>query len=370
MWTDTPFVSRLNIRYPIVQGPFGGGYSSPRLAAAVSNAGGLGSYGALGMTADQIRDIIAEIRTLTSAPFSINLWISTEDAGAFDVDASSWDAALRPLLPFYKELGVAPPPFAAAKWPTFEDQIGALLDARPPVFSFIFGIPPANVLQACRERGIITMSTVTTVEEAVAAEAAGADVIVASGFEAGGHRSSFLRAAEDSLTGTFSLIPQVADAVRVPIVAAGGIADGRGIAAALTLGAHGVQIGTAFLATDESNAPPAHKAALLNARASGRNTILTRAYTGRLARGLSTRIGETLHASDVARLPYPVQGNLLRGLREEALKQGRLDLVALWSGQSVRLITHRRAGELFDSLVSETEHVLSVRRGESTPLAL
>jgi nitronate monooxygenase len=211
---------------------------------------------------------------------------------------------------------------------------------------------------------------VTTVEEAVAAEAAGADVIVASGFEAGGHRGSFLGSAEASLTGTFALIPQVADAVRIPVVAAGGIADGRGIAAALTLGADGVQIGTAFLATEESGAPAIHKEALHQARARKHATILTRAYTGRLARGLTNMIGETLHAGEDPVLPYPLQGQLLRGLREKALEQGRTDLVTLWAGQSVRLVKHRRATELFDDLVAQTEHVFSVRRGESTPLAL
>jgi nitronate monooxygenase len=370
MWNDTSLVRRLNIRYPIIQGPFGGGYSSPRLVAAVSNAGGLGSYGLLNMTADGIRDIIAEIRKVTSSPFAVNLWVGTEDAGAFDVTPAQFEAALQPLLPFYAELGLQPPAFAPPQWPRFENQIDALLEARPPVFSFIFGIPPAGVFQACRERGIITMATVTTVEEAVAAEAAGADVIVASGFEAGGHRGSFLGSPEASLTGTFALIPQVADAVQVPVVAAGGVADGRGIAAALTLGADGVQIGTAFLACEESNAPPVHKEALLQARARKHATILTRAYTGRLARGLTNRIGETLHAAEGPMLPYPVHGHLVRGLREEALRRGRTDLVALWAGQSVRLVKHRQAATLFADLVAETEHVFSARRGESTPLAL
>jgi nitronate monooxygenase len=368
MWNDTSLVSRLGIRYPIVQGPFGGGFSSPRLVAAVSNAGGLGSYGALGMTADGITKIVAEIRALTTAPFAVNLWVSTEDPGAFEVTREQFEAALRPLLPFYAELGVAPPSFAPPQWATLDTQIGALLDARPPVFSFIYGIPPASVFAACRERGIVTMGTATTVDEAVAIEAAGADVVIASGFEAGGHRASFVRSAEASLMGTFALVPQIADAVHVPVVAAGGVADGRGIAAALTLGADGVQIGTAFLACEESNAPPGHKEAILNARATP--TILTRAYTGRLARGLTNTIGETLHTSPGPWLPYPVHAGLVRGLRDEALKQGRSDLITLWAGQAAPLVKHRHATELFADLVRETEHLLAARRGEATPLAL
>ena len=210
------------------------------------------------------------------------------------------------------------------------------------------------------------MGTATTVDEAVAIADAGADVVVASGFEAGGHRASFLRTAESSLMGTFALIPQVSDAVRVPVVAAGGIADGRGIAAALTLGADGVLIGTAFLACEESNAPSGHKEALLHSHATP--TILTRGYSGRLARSLTNRLGETLHGGPY--LPYPMQGYLLRALRAEAIKQGRIDLMSLWAGQAAPLLTHRRATELFEDLVQETEHVLSERRGESTPLAL
>jgi nitronate monooxygenase len=369
MWHDTSLVSRLGLRYPIVQGPFGG-FSSPRLVAAVSNCGGLGSYGALGLTAEQITDTIKNIRGLTSSPFAVNLWISTDDPGARDLDRAAFDAALQPLIPFYAELGVTPPTYPPAPWVTFDQQIGALLDARPPVFSFIFGIPPAEIFQACRDRGIAMMGTATTVDEAMAIEAAGADVIVASGFEAGGHRSSFLRSAESSLMGTFSLIPQVADAVRVPVVAAGGVADGRGIAAALTLGADGVQIGTAFLACDESDAAPAHKEALLHAHQTP--TILTRGYTGRLARGLTNRLGETMEPLARAGrfLPYPLQGQLIRELRAAAAKQGRTDLMPMWAGQSAPLLTHRKAAELFEDLVQETEHVLSERRGESTPLAL
>ena len=290
----------------------------------------------------------ASIRSLTERPFAVNLWVSTEDGDARAVTTAQWDAALAPLLPLYRELGVEPPAFASLPPPPFERQAEALVDARVPAFSFIFGVPDAAVLADCRARGIATLGTATTVAEAVALDEAGVDVVVASGFEAGGHRASFLASAESSLTGTLALVPQVVDAVRAPVVAAGGIADGRGVAAALVLGAAGVQVGTAFLACEESNAAPGHKEALLAARAG--DTLLTRAFSGRLARGLRNRLAE--HLERAAHLPYPVQGDLLSPLRREALARNRTDLVSLWAGQAAPLVRHRHAREVFETLVS------------------
>jgi nitronate monooxygenase len=348
MWHDTAASRLLGVRYPIVQGPFGGGLSSPRLAAAVSNAGGLGSFGAQGMPPARIIEIVQEIRGLTGSPFAVNLWVSTEDPSALDTPESRYAAAIEPLADYFRELDLEPPVLPLHR-PRFEEQVAALLDARPPAFSFVFGIPPAPVLNQCRSLGIVTIGAATTVDEAVALEQAGVDLVVATGAEAGGHRPSFLRSAEASLTGTFSLVPQVVDAVKLPVIAAGGIADGRGVAAALTLGADGVQIGTAFLACEESNAIPAHREALLSSRS--RNTVLTRAYTGRLARGFRNRIAEVLEHRSDALLPYPLQSQLVGALREEAIRRSRLDLVTMWSGQSAALLRHRRAAELFQDLI-------------------
>ncbi len=360
MWHDTAFTRRFDRRYPIVQGPFGGGLSSPRLAATVSDAGGLGSFGAQGMTPDRIRAVVEEIRALTTAPFAVNLWVSTADARAEDLSRADHDAAVAALAPFFAQLGVAPPPFAPAAGPVFEDQAAALIEARPPVFSFIFGVPSPAILDRCRSLGIRTIGTATTVDEARALDAAGVDAIVATGAEAGGHRPSFLRSAEVSLTGTFALVPQVADAVRAPILAAGGIADGRGVAAALALGAHAVQIGTAFLACDESNAPPAHRDALRHA-GHGPPTVLTRGFSGRLGRGIRNALAEAFESPSVARLPYPFQGHLVSVLKQAALDQGRLDLVPFWSGQSAALVRHTQASKLFDSLVQEANMVSTSR---------
>ena len=356
MWQHTRITRQLGIGYPIVQGPFGGGLSSPRLTAAVSNAG-LGSFGAQGMTPDAIRAAVADIRTRTEAPFAVNLWVSTADGAASDISRETFDAALAPLAPLFAELGAEPPAFPLAPDSSFEDQAAALIAARPPVFSFVFGVPSASILDRCRTLGIVTIGAATTVDEARALEAAGVDLIVATGAEAGGHRPSFLRTAEASLTGTLSLVPQVVDAVKTPVIAAGGIADGRGVAAVLALGADAAQVGTAFLACDESNAHPAHRAALRGAHAV--ETLLTRGFTGRLGRGLRNTLANTLESPTLARLPYPFQGQIVGALKRAALDQGRFDLVPFWGGQSARLVTHTRAADLFRSLVAGAERASS-----------
>jgi len=224
-----------------------------------------------------------------------------------------------------------------------------LLDANVPAFSFIYGIPPKEIFDEAKKRGIVTLGTATTPDEAIALEQAGVDIVVASGFEAGGHRGSFLRSAQDSLTGTFSLVPQTVDAVRVPVVAAGGIADARGIAAAFALGAEGVQMGTVFLACEESGAHPLHREAILRGKA-GR-TALTRGFTGRLARGIDNVLLQTLNEPGADILPYPLQRSLMRNLALPAQKTGRADLLALWAGQSANLAQCSGVPELLQSLV-------------------
>lgn len=345
MWNSTRVAQKLGIEFPIIQGPFGGGFSSVDLVATVSNAGGLGSFGAHHLDGDAIRALAKEIRSATNRPFAINLWVSDHDPGGLDVSRDAFDRAIAALRPYFAELGVPEPAAPPQGGSRLADQAEAILDAAPPVFSFVYGVPDASILAECRRRSILTAGTATTVEEAVALDQAGVDIVVATGFEAGGHRVSFLRSAEDSLTGTFALVPQVADAIAAPVVAAGGIADTRGIRAALALGAEGVQIGTAFLACDESNATPLHRAKLFSP--DGRRTGLTRAFTGRLARGIRNHLMD-----DVAYwLPYPAQSQLLAPLKAAALAQGRADLLALWSGQAAALLKHHRAADLFASLV-------------------
>jgi nitronate monooxygenase len=279
----------------------------------------------------------------------MNLWVSVEDEGAAASDAAAFERALAVIAPHLDALGASRPKYAPHRAIRFEDQARVVLDTKVPVFSFIFGIPAKEILDECRRLGIITIGTATTRDEAVALEQAGVDIVVASGFEAGGHRGSFLRPAEDSLTGTVSLVPQVVDAVRVPVVAAGGIADARGIAAALALGAEGVQIGTAFLACEESGASATHRDAILSGGAN--RTALTRGFTGRLARGIHNRVLEDMNRPGAAILPYPLQRNLMRSLAAPAQQAGRTDLLALWAGQSAGLAHCKDAATLLRTLV-------------------
>jgi nitronate monooxygenase len=353
-WKQNRLTALLGIDYPIIQGPLGG-LSSQRLTAHVSNFGGLGSFGAHTLAPAAIKDVVAEIRALTRKPFAMNLWVSMEDDGARFADEIAFNRSLAPLTPHLTALGAPRPSFQAYVPLSFEDQARVLLDAKVPVISFIVGIPPAEILQQCRAGGIVTIGTATTPDEAVALEEAGVDAIVASGFEVGGHRGSFLRRSEESLTGMLSLVPQVVDAVEVPVIAAGGIGDARGVIAALALGAEGVQMGTAFLACEDSGASRIHKEALRGQEAG--YTGLTRGFTGRLARGIHNRLMGELNREGTPTLPYPLQRALVRNLSVAAEAAGRPDLMPLWAGQSARLSTHTDVEALLDSLVQEVNGV-------------
>lgn len=350
--TGKDVAHRLETKYPIVQGPFGGGLSTATLAATVSNLGGLGSYGAHNLAPEEIGGVATAIRSLTSNPFALNLWISDHDPGGLEMDPGQYEQVIRLLLPYFSELDLEPPPPPRSFTHRFEDQMEALLAARPPVFSFVFGIPSPRLLAECRRLHIVTIGAATSTAEAQALEAAGVDLIVATGFEAGGHRPSFLARAEDSLMGTFVLTQLVSRRVRTPVIAAGGIADRTAMDAALMLGAQGVQVGTAFLACDESAASPEHRAALFSESAG--HTTLTRVYTGRLARGIRNRLSEEL-APHVHELPpFPIQSWLAAQLKKAAMQAGRSDLLSLWSGQIAPNLKHRTAAALMQSLVAES----------------
>ncbi|WP_243074108.1 nitronate monooxygenase family protein [Microbacterium sp. SS28] len=336
----------LGIDAPIVLGPFGG-LSSIALTFAVSELGGLGSYGLYGYSAERIRDTIAQLRAATAKPIAVNLWLPTGDEVVpADVDLAPSLAALAPL---YEAAGVAPPSTPAAFLPAIDEQLEAVLDAAPAVLSVVFGVPDAALVAAAHARGIRILGTATSVAEARALEAAGVDAIVATGAEAAGHRVSFLRPAEDSLVGTFALVPQVVDAVGVPVIAAGGVADRRGVAAAFALGASGVQVGTAFLRTRQSAATDVHRRAI--AAAADTDTVLTRAMSGRLARGIPNRAMLTIETSGVI-APFPAQNWLTAVFRAAAAATGDGELLSLWAGQAAALAVREDAADVFAELAA------------------
>jgi nitronate monooxygenase len=260
--------------------------------------------------------------------------------------------ALDRLAPYHRDLGLPPPTLPALPADPFEEQLAAALESGASVFSFTFGVLPVSAIEPVKARGMVLIGTATTVEEAVALERAGVDAVVAQGSEAGAHRGTFATGFDAAMVGTIALVPQVVDAVTVPVIASGGIMDGRGIAAALTLGASAVQMGTAFLTCDEAGTPEAHKQAILAAQE--HETRPTRAFSGRPARGIVNRVMTGLDGNDEAILPFPLQNALTRPLRTAAAKQGRAEFLSLWAGQGVRLARRQSAASLVARLADET----------------
>ena len=340
---ETRITRLLGIEHPVVQAGMAGGPTTPRLVAAVSEAGGLGTLGAAYMTPEAIRTAVAEIRGLTRKPFAVNLFVPEP----FDPSLYDPEEIGASLAAYREELGIeAPGELSYAQ--SFEDQIAVVLEERVPVFSFTFGVPGEAYLDELRGAGIASVGTATTVREAVAVEAAGVDAVTAQGAEAGGHRGTFLGSYEEGLVGTMALVPQVADAVSIPVLAAGGIMDGRGLAAALALGADGAQMGTAFLACPESGAHEGYKKAVLGA--TEEETTVTRAFSGKAARGLKNRFTEEMAEAAVA--GYPVQNAHTRDIRAAAASADRTQFMSLWSGQAPRLARSVPAAEVVEGAVA------------------
>jgi nitronate monooxygenase len=344
-------LERLGIEYPILLAPMGGGPGTPELAAAVSEAGGLGSLGASYMTPAQMREDIRKIRALTRKPFHINLFAG----GRGPQPPGDLKAMLALLGEVHASLGLAAPALPPLPSDPFHEQLEVVLDERPALFSFTFGIPDGEAMKREKARGIAVMGTATTVVEAAMLEAAGVDAIVAQGAEAGAHRGTFAGRFEDSLVPTVELVRGIVRQTALPVVAAGGIMDGRDIAAALASGAAAVQLGTAFLACPESGASEAYKRAILTA---GRDTtVITRAFSGRPARGLANDFIARLQGREEVILPYPLQNALTRPMRTAAAQRGEAGFLSLWAGQGVARARALPAGELVRRLVEEMQRV-------------
>ena len=352
MWYNTKATEILGIQYPILQGPFGGNLSSVELVSTVSNAGGLGGYGAYTLSPQEIIEVDQQIKAATNKPYNINLWVSDTDAVDGSVSDEQFEQAQTLFKPYFDEHGIPLPEKPAPFNSRFENQVEVILHQKPPVFSFMFGAPSADILEQCHRLNIKTVGAATTLDEAIFLEDAGMDMIIASGFEAGGHRPSFLETAESSTIGTFVLLQLIKEKIKTPVIAAGGIANGKGVAAALALGADAAQIGTAFLACDESNATYIHKQMLFSEAA--KYTTLSRAFTGRLGRGITSRIAKDLIHQEKGFLPFPLQTHFMSHLRKAAIEQEKWDMILFWGGQIAPVLKYRKAGPLMKSIVDET----------------
>ena len=358
----TPLCDLLNLEYPILQSGMGT-VAGPELAAEVSRAGGLGILAATLLTADEVRRGIRDIRARTDRPFGVNLLIPREvrpPIPAGDIPETVVEAAQVGLNAVRTELGLAGQAGLPAPPPDFVPELFELVLAeRVPVFSVGLGNPGPAMVRRCHQRGIRILAMVTTVEDARAVEAAGVDAVVAQGSEAGGHRSHFDKppTPERGAIGTLTLVPQIADAVRIPVIAAGGVADGRGLIAALALGASGVLLGTRFAATRESMAPEMYKKALLERSADA--TTVTDGYTGRYARVLENEFSRRYAAAGAAPLPYPWQYGAARDIYQAADAQARPEFFPMWAGQSVGLVhSLPGAAEVVEALVREARQLV------------
>lgn len=349
MWRDRRLLDLLGLEHPIIQAPMAGS-ATPAMAAAVANAGGLGSIGAATATLDDWRAAVAEAKRLTNRALNVNFFV--HEPPTPDIVRETRMAAR--LAPYYGELGLQVPAASVPFHPFNAAALAALIELRPRVASFHFGLPAAPAVEALKHAGIRVLSSATTPAEAVKLEAMGADAVIAQGWEAGGHRGTFAVPFAEGQIGTMALVPQVVDAVKVPVIAAGGIADGRGIAAALMLGAAGVQIGTAFLTCAESSAHPLHRQALMQPE---RAAHVTAAFGGRPARALANRY--MVEMAEIEPLPFPMQFSLVTPLARAGAQGGSTDFLPMWAGQAYGLNRNLPAAELMQRLVEETTQRLA-----------
>src|SRR6185503_8556039 len=338
---------RLGIRLPIIQAPMASA-STPGMTAAVSKAGALGSLGAAYTQPEAMQRDSEAVRAHTDLPFNVNLFASKQPAA---IDAATQRGAIDAVAGYYRELGLPPPePVRAPYAPDLEAQLRAIEAIRPAVFTWHLGDLPQDYLRRLQSQGVRVGASATCVAEAERLESLGVDFIIAQGTEAGGHRGSFLRNPYETMTGSLALVRLIVRKVKTPVVAAGGIMDGAGIAAALALGAQGAQLGTAFLPCPESGASRIHKESLLAARED--DTLVTEKFSGKPARGLSNRFMREMR--NAPQLQFPAQNALTGNLRQASAKAGNPDFVSMWAGQAAALSRALPAADLVAALEAET----------------
>lgn len=340
----------LQIQYPIIQAPMAGGVTTSTLVAAVSNNGALGMIGAGYLNAEQTRKLIREVKQLTSNHFGINLFVPNE----FALSKNKIETANHLLRPFREHLNIDNEggpnlPDSQSINQSFIEQIQVVIEEQVPICSFTFGLPTPEVVFELKQHNIVVIGTATTVSEAIEVNKIGMDIVVVQGSEAGGHRGNFLNIFQESQIGLMSLIPQVVDAVKIPVIAAGGIMDKRGLQASLCLGAKAVQMGTAFLTCYESGAHKVHKEAIQ--KASEDEIVLTRAFSGKWARGINNTFISEMQSYENEIPDYPIQNTLTQAIRKASAAQNQQEFMSLWSGQSPRLAKNQTVKELIISMV-------------------
>jgi len=354
MWADDRIPSLLGMSLPILQAPMAGA-GDHRLALAVAGAGGLGALPCAMLTPDRIRAEVAAFRAQSDKPLNLNFFCHA----APELDADGLAAWQQRLAPYYREQGLDPAtPAPLSNRAPFDATLCALVEElRPEVVSFHFGLPASDLFDRVKATGARVLASATTVAEAVWLDSRGCDAIIAQGAEAGGHRGMFLTEDVATQIGTLSLVPQIVDAVRCPVIAAGGIADGRGIAAAFMLGAEAVQVGTAYLFCPEATISPPHRKALAEGHA--RETALTNVFTGRPARGMVNRVMREQGFMSDAAPAFPLAGGALAPLRAATEPAGSGDFMPLWSGQSAGLCRAASAADLTRALAADAKALLA-----------
>jgi nitronate monooxygenase len=331
-----------------------GGATTPELVAAVSNAGALGSLGGAYLDPRALEAAIRQVKVLTRRPFAVNLFAPCPEPV---LNGAQIHDALVATKSYRDELGIPDPAVKPPFSQNFADQFAVLLKEQPAVFSFTFGPLDRKMLQECHKRDILTVGTATTVQEGLTLEEIGVDAVVAQGAEAGAQRGTFSSQGQDLFIGLGALVPALAGKLAIPVIAAGGIMNGRGIAATLALGAKAAQLGTAFLACDESGISKPYRNALLDPQR--RVTRLTRAFSGRWARGLENRFIVEMASKENAILPFPAQNSFTQDIRKKAAELGMLDFISLWAGQGIGLIRPMKAEMLVETLFKETSEALN-----------
>lgn len=350
---DNSITKKLGITYPIIQAGMAGGITTPELVASVAETGALGTLGAGYLTPEKTKEAIQKIKQLTHKPFAVNLFIPEHPT----FSDKKIKQANQLLAPIRRDLNMEEQiQLPEMNKNLFEQQIEVLIEEKVPVCSFTFGLPPKKIVRRLKSEGITLIGTATTVNEALANEEQGLDIVVMQGSEAGGHRGTFLGNFQSAMIGTMALVPQAKDLVNIPIIAAGGIMDGRGVLAALILGAEAVQMGTAFITTKESGAHPLYKLAIRESTEEA--TTVTKAFSGKPARGIRNTFIQSLENREHHLPNYPIQNMLTQEIRKEAAKRNRPEYLALWSGQHPRSSTDKQAGDLIQSILSQIEDLM------------